>query len=186
MDNKYDILQLLRSVADGGTSPENALLELKEAPFEDLGYANIGTSGSDDTRDNDNPIEGVTVNLMSGGGVVASQVTGPDGSYEFRPSPGTYSLQFVYGDTSNINKNNTALMQKALKYNGQDYITVSAPGKEEYLDTEKIEIEQSGKGALQFFIALDCSSSMRYTEVEYNGEIRSRLDIAVEASKQLC
>lgn len=154
--------------------------------YEDLGYANIGTSGSDDTRDNDNPIEGVTVNLMSGGGVVASQVTGPDGSYEFRPSPGTYSLQFVYGDTSNINKNNTALMQKALKYNGQDYITVSAPGKEEYLDTEKIEIEQSGKGALQFFIALDCSSSMRYTEVEYNGEIRSRLDIAVEAAKQLC
>ena len=41
MDNKYDILQLLRSVADGGTSPENALLELKEAPFEDLGYAKV-------------------------------------------------------------------------------------------------------------------------------------------------
>lgn len=154
--------------------------------YEDLGYANIGTGGSDDTRDNDNPIEGVTVNLMSGGGVVASQVTGPDGSYEFRPSPGTYSLQFIYGDTSNIDKNNTALMQKALKYNGQDYITVSVPGKEEYLDTERIEIEQSGKGALQFFIALDCSSSMRYTDVEYNGEIRSRLDIAVEAAKQLC
>ena len=39
MDNKHDILQLLRSVAEGATAPENALLKLKEAPFEDLGYA---------------------------------------------------------------------------------------------------------------------------------------------------
>ena len=41
MDNKYDILQLLRSVADGTTEPEQALLQLKEAPFEDLDYAKI-------------------------------------------------------------------------------------------------------------------------------------------------
>ena len=41
MDNKYDILQLLRSVADGSTAPEDALLKLKEAPFEELDYAKI-------------------------------------------------------------------------------------------------------------------------------------------------
>ena len=41
MDNKHDILNLLRSVADGTTSPEDALLDLKEAPFEDLDYAKI-------------------------------------------------------------------------------------------------------------------------------------------------
>ncbi|WP_287493355.1 nickel pincer cofactor biosynthesis protein LarB [Sellimonas sp.] len=41
MDNKYDTLQLLRSVADGTTEPEQALLQLKEAPFEDLDYAKI-------------------------------------------------------------------------------------------------------------------------------------------------
>ena len=41
MDNKHDILNLLRSVADGTTSPEDALLNLKEAPFEDLDYAKI-------------------------------------------------------------------------------------------------------------------------------------------------
>ena len=41
MDNKHDILQLLRSVAEGATAPENALLKLKEAPFEDLGYAKV-------------------------------------------------------------------------------------------------------------------------------------------------
>ena len=41
MDNKHDILKLLRSVADGTTSPEDALLDLKEAPFEDLDYAKI-------------------------------------------------------------------------------------------------------------------------------------------------
>ena len=37
MDNKQEILRLLRSVADGTTAPEDALLELKESPFEDLG-----------------------------------------------------------------------------------------------------------------------------------------------------
>ena len=41
MDNTHDILQLLRSVAEGATAPENALLKLKEAPFEDLGYAKV-------------------------------------------------------------------------------------------------------------------------------------------------
>ena len=41
MDNKHDILQQLRSVAEGATAPENALLKLKEAPFEDLGYAKV-------------------------------------------------------------------------------------------------------------------------------------------------
>ena len=41
MDNKHDILALLRGVADGTTSPEDALLKLKEAPFEDLGYAKV-------------------------------------------------------------------------------------------------------------------------------------------------
>ena len=37
MDHKQDILKLLRSVADGKTTPEDALLELKEEPFEGLG-----------------------------------------------------------------------------------------------------------------------------------------------------
>lgn len=41
MDNKHDILQLLRSVADGSTRPEDALLELKEEPFAELGYAKV-------------------------------------------------------------------------------------------------------------------------------------------------
>lgn len=41
MDNKHDILQLLHSVAAGTTSPEDALLALKQSPFEDLGYAKV-------------------------------------------------------------------------------------------------------------------------------------------------
>ena len=39
MDNKHDILNLLRGVAAGETTPEQALLQLKQSPFEDLGYA---------------------------------------------------------------------------------------------------------------------------------------------------
>lgn len=41
MDNKRDILALLRSVERGETSPDQALLELKRAPFEELGYAKV-------------------------------------------------------------------------------------------------------------------------------------------------
>lgn len=41
MDNKHEILELLRAVAAGTATPEDALLELKTAPFEDLGYAKV-------------------------------------------------------------------------------------------------------------------------------------------------
>lgn len=41
MDNKHEILQLLRQVADGNTTPEQALTALKRQPFEDLGYAKV-------------------------------------------------------------------------------------------------------------------------------------------------
>lgn len=41
MNNKQEILSLLRSVAAGATTPEAALLEWKRAPFEDLGYAKV-------------------------------------------------------------------------------------------------------------------------------------------------
>lgn len=41
MDNRHDILQLLRQVADGSATPEEALSQLKRAPFEDLGYAKV-------------------------------------------------------------------------------------------------------------------------------------------------
>ncbi len=41
MDNRHEILELLRGVANGSVTPEKALLEFKESPFEDLGYAKI-------------------------------------------------------------------------------------------------------------------------------------------------
>ncbi|MCI8304364.1 MAG: nickel pincer cofactor biosynthesis protein LarB [Lawsonibacter sp.] len=41
MDNRHDILQLLRQVAAGSATPEQALAQLKRAPFEDLGYAKV-------------------------------------------------------------------------------------------------------------------------------------------------
>ena len=41
MDNRQEILDLLRQVAVGTVAPEEALLSLKEKPFEDLGYAKV-------------------------------------------------------------------------------------------------------------------------------------------------
>ena len=40
-NNRQEILQLLRRVADGTTRPEEALLQLKEEPFAELGYAKV-------------------------------------------------------------------------------------------------------------------------------------------------
>ncbi len=40
------LLELLRRVQEGTVSPEQAVLELKVSPFEDLGYAKVD-SGSD-------------------------------------------------------------------------------------------------------------------------------------------
>ena len=39
--NKQDMLQALRQVADGSLTPEDMLAKLKQAPFEDIGCANI-------------------------------------------------------------------------------------------------------------------------------------------------
>ena len=41
MDNKQEVLTLLRQVQAGAMEPEEALLALKQAPFEDLGYAKV-------------------------------------------------------------------------------------------------------------------------------------------------
>ncbi len=41
MATKHDILSVLLEVRDGSLSPEDALLRLKLAPFEDLGYAKV-------------------------------------------------------------------------------------------------------------------------------------------------
>ena len=41
MDTERDVLSLLNHVADGTVQPQDALLRLKLAPFEDLGYAKV-------------------------------------------------------------------------------------------------------------------------------------------------
>ena len=41
MANKHDILSVLQAVQSGALTPEEALLHLKLAPYEDLGYAKV-------------------------------------------------------------------------------------------------------------------------------------------------
>lgn len=43
MTNKQELMDLLHQVADGTCSPEQAVLALKLAPFQDLGYAKVDT-----------------------------------------------------------------------------------------------------------------------------------------------
>lgn len=46
MNNKHQALKLLQQVQTGALRPEDAILQLKLAPFEDLGYAKIDTHRS--------------------------------------------------------------------------------------------------------------------------------------------
>ena len=67
MDNKHDILALLRGVAAGETAPEEALLKLKEAPFEDLGYAKV---------DLHRPVRQGAAEVIYGAGKTPEQIAG--------------------------------------------------------------------------------------------------------------
>ena len=152
---------------------------------EDLGYTLTGTTDNSDDRKQKMPASGITVLLKQGNSVVDVTVTDSNGNYSFSPPDGTYSTEFWYGDISKINLQNTELVKSALKYNGHDYITVKTPTSKDYVNVEKIEVQKSGKGAAQVFIALDCSYGMRTTEVNVNGQIKTRLQIAADSAKQL-
>ena len=111
--------------------------------------------------------------------------TDQNGYYSFRPSPGSYDVKFKCGYVEN--ETDPDLLQRILKYNGQDYMVIGVPEKET-ISVDKLEVENAGKGVLQFFIALDCSSSMTDQEnlIDYKGEEMTRLEIVVDAAKELC
>ena len=67
MDNKHEILTLLRSVAAGDTKPEDALNTLKISPFEDLGYAKVDFHRS---------IRQGAAEVIYGAGKTAQQISG--------------------------------------------------------------------------------------------------------------
>lgn len=67
MNNKHETLQLLQQVQSGALSPEEALLQLKLAPFEDLGYAKI---------DSHRPIRQGAAEVLYGAGKTPEQLLG--------------------------------------------------------------------------------------------------------------
>lgn len=155
--------------------------------YEDLGIIIPGTNGNDATRSK-TPIDGAVVKLIdSSGNVVATQVTGQDGSYSFSPSPGTYSVELQYGNIDGLDLNNTNLIRNVLKYNGHDYITVETPNSssEGAINIDKEEVILGGKGVAQVFLLIDCSYTTRTTEVNINGETKTRLEIIADAAKSL-
>ena len=162
-----------------------------EAVGQKIGEGKPDGTASNSTIDG-RPVEGVIVNLRSGGEdgeIKYHTITGPDGSYSFSPEAGTYTVEFRYGDINSdkIDKNNINLMRNVLKYNGHDYITILTPKEQkyEYESTQQIEIINSGKGCAQVFLAVDCSAVMRSTMVEVNGKTQSRLEVAVDAARRL-
>ena len=51
MASKHDILSVLQDVQSGALTPEDALLHLKLAPFEDLGYAKVDYRSEEHTSE---------------------------------------------------------------------------------------------------------------------------------------
>ena len=155
--------------------------------YEDLGIIMPGTNGNDAIRSK-TPINGAVVKLIdSSGNVVATQVTGEDGSYSFSPSPGTYSVELQYGNIDGLDLNNTNLIRNVLKYNGHDYITVETPNSssEGAINIDKEEVILGGKGVAQVYLLIDCSYTTRTTKVNINGEIKTRMQIIGDAAKSL-
>lgn len=156
--------------------------------FEDMGHIKVVTpnasSGINENNTEKEPIEGVIVNLYNSNNnkLVSTIRTDKDGKYSFTPADGTYYTEFIYGDTTGANFNSNEEIKNILKYNGHDYITVKTPGENDYIDCERLEVINSGKGALQLYIAIDCSYSMRYEEIDG----KKRLDIIVDSAKKLC
>lgn len=160
--------------------------KIKGNVYEDLGFSDAGTAGADDSR----KIIGakdVLVQLCQGDDtVVDSMRTGEDGNYEFEPrSPGTYTVKFKFGYVKGETDASASRLQSILKYNGQDYEVIEVPDKQ-VINVEQEEVQLGGKGVLQLFIALDCSDSMRSTKVQYNGQEMTRLEVVVDAAKELC
>ncbi len=153
--------------------------------WEDLGHTATGTASNSDNGKQRTPARGVTVLLKQGNNVVESTVTDENGNYSFSPPDGTYSIEFWYGDLSKINMQDKELVKSTLKYNGHDYITEKTPSSNSYISSEEIEIKQSGKGAAQVFIALDCSYSSRTTKVNVYGQMKTRLQVATESAEKL-
>ena len=128
------------------------------------------------------PVAGVTVNLIGTG---MSVVTDENGYYSFSPPPGTYTTEFIYGNMDNTSTSDISGIRNVLKYNGHDYITVQTPESGAGINIDQIEIQHSGKGAAQVFLAVDCSRVMRDTQVTVNGVTKSRLQVATDAAKEL-
>lgn len=159
--------------------------------YEDVGEI-IGTGDSSgsahDSTNNHVPIAGVTVRLISGNSIVSTTVTNENGYYSFSPSPGTYTVEFIYGNAGPqlaSNASDINAVRNILKYNGHDYITVQTPEEQDYINVQQIAVQQSGKGAAQVFLAVDCSAVMRSTQVNVNGVTKSRLQIATDSAKEL-
>ena len=168
--------------------PVPCYTEIRGNVYEDLGYTNPGAAGGDDTTENI-PVQDILVELYNAGDddgdPVMTTRTDQNGYYSFRPSPGSYDVKFKCGYVEN--ETDPDLLQRILKYNGQDYMVIGVPEKET-ISVDKLEVENAGKGVLQFFIALDCSSSMTDQEnlIDYKGEEMTRLEIVVDAAKELC
>ena len=116
--------------------------------------------------------------------IAAETFTNEDGYFNFSDLPeGEYTIQYKYGDT-----NDTSNIAHALKYNGYDYVVSEVNGNDYTVisNITKTEIERSGKGAMQFVIVLDCSTSARTINVTLgDGTTKRRLDVEIDATRKL-
>ena len=87
--------------------------------YEDVGEI-IGTGDSSgsahDSTNNHVPIAGVTVRLISGNSIVSTTVTNENGYYSFSPSPGTYTVEFIYGNAGPQLASNASDINAVRKY----------------------------------------------------------------------
>ncbi len=131
---------------------------------------------------NEKGIEKVYVELLdSNGNVVDHTYTNSNGDYNFSPAAGTYRVRFNYGRFLEDGTTDVGTIKNVLKYNGQDYYSVSVGGSGTIENSYIREIMTSGKACTQIMLAIDISSSM--SDTLSNGE--TRLQVQLNSAKQL-
>lgn len=143
----------------------------------------------------DKGVKDVLVKLLyTDGTVVQTQRTDANGNYSFEPSPGDYRIQFSVGDLeeNDIDMNDSDAVKNVLKYNGVDYYASQIPssastetGNIVDIETKK-EILTLKKKATQVMLCVDYSETVRTTDiVTQDGQTKKRLDVEIEAAKNL-
>ncbi len=176
------------------TETINSYEWIKGNVYEDLGEqydAANGETGGTDSHEAGIPIENVLVKCTDGSGNSRIIKTDPAGNWSLNVDAyQTYQIEYYYGKIYEgaLEELSNEQIKNIIKYNGVDYLVSKISGKTNVIDgytVDRYEVTQSGTGVTQVMLMLDCSTSMRNEYMKSDGTQKTKLQVAVDATKSL-